>query len=106
VPITPSDLHVHFPEVVIHSNSVCGFYLARDGTSRTGSFLICRTSQLIALEYQSKSMQRIRILSLALLSTLAAASAAVAGPFSINAVPQRPEAAPAPRQAAAPGPFN
>jgi len=51
-------------------------------------------------------MQRIRILSLALVSTLAAASAAVAGPFSINAVPQRPEAAPAPRQAAAPGPFN
>jgi len=51
-------------------------------------------------------MQRIRILSLAFLSTVAATSAALAGPFSINSMPPRPETAPSPRQAAVQGPFG
>src|SRR5207244_7084138 len=45
--------------------------------------------QFIAYECQSKSMQRIPRLSLALLSTLAASSTALAGPLSLNPTSQR-----------------
>src|SRR5262245_24780587 len=41
-------------------------------------------SAFVEFEYQSKSMQRIHLLSLALLSTVAASGAAVAGPLSLN----------------------
>src|SRR5215831_16103098 len=45
--------------------------------------------QFVAYECQSKSMQRIPRLSLALLSTLAASSTALAGPLSLNPGSQR-----------------
>ena len=50
--------------------------------------------EFIEYECQSKSMQRIPLLSLALLSTVAASSEALAGPLSINPVPQRSAAPP------------
>src|SRR5262249_27657912 len=56
----------------------------------------------VAYEYQSKSMQRKCVLSLALVSTLAASGAAVAGPLSLNpSYPISQRAAP-PAEAAPP----
>jgi lipoprotein-anchoring transpeptidase ErfK/SrfK len=58
----------------------------------------------IEYECQSKPMQRIPLLSLALLSTVAASSGAVAGPLSINPVVPRTPAPPIASIYAAPPP--
>jgi lipoprotein-anchoring transpeptidase ErfK/SrfK len=53
------------------------------------SFLHSCRVRVIEYGCQSKSMQRISVLSLALLSTVAASSSGLAGPLSINPKPQR-----------------